>query len=173
MSLATKLTQHLKQSKLRFSVVPHKTVFTAYDLAQTLKVKLNGIAKTLLLKVHAPSKVSDDPKIAKGTQHFLAVLPAHLRLDVNKVKALLGAKKVSIASEKDMGTALKVKPGALTAFGSLHKLRVVMDTSLLKTREALFGSGSFTESLKLKVKDFHKREQPITGDIAEKKKKKK
>ncbi len=171
MSIPAKLTAYLKARKLPFQVVEHKTVFTAYDLAQTLKVKLNEIAKTLLLKVRDPKPASDDPKLQPGSHHFLAVVPAHFRVDLQKVKKLLGAKQVSIASESEMTKTLKQKAGSQTPFGSFHKLQVVMDKTLLKTSQALFGAGSFTESLRLKVKDYHRAERPITGDIAEKKKK--
>lgn len=169
MSLLTNVTQHLKRNKVRFEVVSHKTVYTAFDLAQTLKTKLQTVAKTLLIKVHQPKKLSDAPDAHPGSDHFLAVLPGHLRLDLNKVKKLLGAKQVRIASEGEMAKTLKVKPGALTPFGSLHRVRVLMDRALLKTTHALFGAGSFTQSLRLKVKDFHQTEKPLTGDISRKK----
>lgn len=169
MSLPAKLQNLLKQRKLTFGVVPHKTVFTAYDVSQTLKVKLSEVAKTLLLKVHAPKKLSREGEQPKDAHYVLAVLPAHLRLDLEKVKKFLGAKKVAITSESEMTEALKVKPGALTPFGTLHRLNVIMDKTLLKVSQALFGAGSFTESLRLKVKDYQRTEQPLTGDIASKK----
>lgn len=167
-TLAT-LKKHLTKRKVRFDVVTHKKVFTVHDLGQTLKIKLNTIAKTLLLKVDRPAKLSEDPAVVRATKYLLVVVPAHLRLDLAKVKKILGAKNVSIASEKDMTNVMKVKPGALTPFGTLHKLGVLMDKALLRVPKALFGSGSFTESLRLKVKDFHKHEQPLTGDVTEKK----
>lgn len=154
MPIPKKLLTSLDKAKATYEVVKHKTVFTAYDLAQTTKHKLQEIAKTLLVK-------------ADG-QHVLVVLPAHLRLDLVKLKKLLGAKKVQISTEKDMAKSLKVKPGAITPFGSLHKLEVVVDKSLTKVQKAIFGAGSFTESLRLKVKDFLKLENPKSGNIGKK-----
>lgn len=168
MKIPPKLQAYLKQHKLAPEIVEHKTVFTAYDLAQTLKVKLDTVAKTLLLKVQQPKAVSADEREQKATRHILAVLPASRRLDLVKVKKVLKAKSVSIASEKDITKALSLKPGSQTPFGSLHGLRVVMDTALLKTSRALFSAGHFTASLRLKVKDYHKAEQPLLGDIGKK-----
>ncbi|MBI3115672.1 MAG: hypothetical protein HYZ09_04255 [Candidatus Kerfeldbacteria bacterium] len=173
MSIPAQLQRYLKKQKLKFDVVEHKTIYTAYDLAQTTKEKLQAVAKTLVLKVHEPKKLSDDPQEQKGIHHVLAVLPAHVRVDLAKVKKLLGAKKVTIASEKEVAQATKGEAGAQTPFGGHHRLKVVMDAGLRKVGHALFGAGSFTHSLRLKVKDFERSEQPVTGAIAEKPKRKK
>ncbi len=152
MAIPARVTKHLETLKLKHAVVPHRTVFTVYDLAQTLKVKLNTIAKSLLVKT--------DLGLA------IVVVPAHKRLDFTAVKKALGAKKVELASEKDMVKKLKVKPGALTAFGTLHKLPLVVDRGLAKTEQLLFSAGSFTESLRLKVKPYLKTQDPTIAPIA-------
>lgn len=152
MPISAKIRNYLDKNKVKHEVVPHRTVFTVYDLAQTLKVKLNTVVKTLLVKTD------------KG--YALAILPGHRRLDIKALQKALGAKKLSIANEKDMTTKFKMKPGTMTAFGSLNKLVVVVDKSLLKTEKMLFGAGSFTESLRLKMKDYVKAEQPTTANIS-------
>ena len=149
MPIPVKVLNHLKKSKTPHEIIEHKTVFTAYDLAQTLREKLSNIAKTLFIKVDKEYKV--------------IVIPAHYRLDIQKLKKLLKAKKISIASEKDMQKQLKVKPGALSPFGSVYKVGVVVDKSLEKLQKAIFKAGSFTESFRMKVKDFIKLEQPVVG----------
>lgn len=153
MPIPAKVSNHLEKNKVKYDVVPHKTVFTVYDLAQTTKVTLNTIAKTLLVK-------------ADKTYH-LVVLPAHKRLNLAAVKKLTQAKTVLLAKEKDMATKFKMKPGAMTPFGSLHKVAVILDKGLLKSEKVLMGAGSFTESLRVKMKDYVKAEQPTTGNISE------
>lgn len=153
MPIPAKVTNHLDKNKVKYDVVPHKTVFTVYDLAQTTKEKMNTIAKTLLVK-------------ADKTYH-LVVLPAHRRLNLAAIKKLTNAKTVILAKEKDMVTKFKMKPGAMTPFGSLHKVAVILDRGLLKTTKVLMGAGSFTESLRVKVKDYVKSEQPTVGNISE------
>ncbi|MFZ6035791.1 MAG: aminoacyl-tRNA deacylase [Patescibacteria group bacterium] len=144
MPIPKKVISFLEKNGLPYEVVAHRTVYTAYDLAQTLKAKLQEIAKTLLVKV--------------DREYFLVIVPAHYKLDVSKVKKLFRAKKVSIASEGEMKRKFKVKPGAMTAFGTVHTVGVVMDKALLKAQKVLFGAGSFTESVRMKVKDFIKLE---------------
>jgi len=158
MPIPVKVTNYLTKLKIKNEVVPHKTVFTVYDLAQTLKVKLNGIVKTLLIKA--------------DREYKLVLLPAHRRLDLKALQKLLGVKKVTLAKESDMAREMKVKPGALTPFGKLHKLGVVLDKSLMKTEKMLFGAGSFTESIRVKVKDYLKAEEPQVGAVSEAAKKK-
>lgn len=149
MSIPSKVLSHLTKAKVPHEVVTHKKVFTAYDLAQTMREKLQNIVKSLFIKVDKEYKI--------------IVIPAHYRLDVQKLKKLLKAKKISIASEKEMQKQLKVKPGALSPFGSVYKVGVVADKSLEKLQKAIFQAGSFTESLRMKVKDFIKLEQPVVG----------
>lgn len=157
MAIPAKVTTYLQKFKIKHDVVEHKTVFTVYDLSQTLKIKMNEIVKTLLIKA--------------DSEYKLVLLSAHRRLNLDAVKKLLGAKKVTIAKEADMTREMKVKPGALTPFGKLHKLGVVVDKGLLKTQKALFGAGSFTESIRMKMKDFIKLEDPTVGNISEAQKK--
>jgi Ala-tRNA(Pro) deacylase len=155
MAISKKLLGHLDKNKIKYEILKHKTVFTAYDLAQTMKEKIQGIAKTLLVKA--------------DKKYYLVVIPAHYKLDFGKVKKLLKVKKVDIAKEKEMQTKYNVKPGAMTAFGTIHKAEMLVDKSLLKAKQMIFSAGSFTESLRLKVKDYIKAENPQTGDIGKKK----
>lgn len=159
MAVPKKLLNHLDKNNTKFEVVEHRTVYTAYDLAQTMKKKLQEVAKTLLIKA--------------DKQYYLVVIPAHYKLDFAKIKKFLKAKKVQIAKESEMKSKFKVKPGAITPFGSIHKVEVLVDKALLKTRDVFFGAGSFTDSIRMKVKDFLKLEQAQTGTISIRDKKKK
>ncbi len=154
MSISAKLQKHLVANKVVYDVVPHKTVFTVYDLAQTTKVKLNTIIKTLLVKA--------------DKDYILVALPAHLRLDLVALKKFLKAKKVDLAKEKDMVAKFKVKAGAMLPFGSMYKIGMVADKSLLKAEKVLMSGGSFTESLHLKMKSYLKAEQPQMAKIGKK-----
>lgn len=154
MSIPKKIQNHLDKNKVKYDVLAHKCVFTAYDLANTTKRKLSEIAKTLLVKADA--------------RYVLVVLPAHYRLDLAKLKKVLKAKKVTIARENVMQKVFKVKPGAMTPFGTLHKTEVLVDKALTKTKEAIFSAGSFTDSLKMKVKDFVDLEEAKLETFAKK-----
>lgn len=161
MPIPKQIINYLDKRNAKYAIVTHKKVFTAYDAAQTLRRKLDDIVKNLLIKTD------------KG--FILVLLPASKRLDMNKLKKLMnakgkGIKKVEIPKEGVMVRVLKVKPGALSAFGALHKLEVYMDKGLRKAKKAIFSSGSFNESLEMAMNEFEKLEKPVVGAFSEVKK---
>lgn len=160
------LQNYLKKIGVNAEAVAHKTVFTAYDLAQTTKFKLQDIAKTILVKV--------EPFYGeKKSKYVIAVLPASHQIDFAKLKKILHVKKVAIPKEQAMVKIYHIKAGALTPFGAIHKSTpVVIDRALLKSKKILVKSGSFTESLLIKGKDFIKATSGALAVFAKKAKKK-
>ena len=152
MAIPKKTKSYLDKKLAKYDEITHKTVYTAYDAASTLRRELKEIAKSLL--------------IAADKAYVLVIIPAHMRLDMSKLKKALSAKKVSIPNEKVMVKVFKVKPGAMTAFGGLHKLEVVVDKSLVKTKDVIFSAGNFTDSIRMKVKDFIAMEEAKLASIA-------
>ena len=143
--IGKKVLDYLGKQKIPFEVLGHKKVFTAYDLSQTLKEDLHRIAKTLLVKA--------------DKNYVIVILPAAFKVDLAKLKKALSAKKLSIPKEEVIVKVLKVKVGGLTPFGALHKVETVADKSLLKTQHMIINAGSFTQSLRLKVKDYLRAEE--------------
>ncbi|MBI2645357.1 YbaK/EbsC family protein [Candidatus Uhrbacteria bacterium] len=158
MPIPKKLVSYLTNKSLHHEIVPHKTVYTAFDVAATLRVPLTAIAKVLLLK-------SD-----KG--FLIAVLSAGHLLDMKKIAKLAGAKKIRIPSEKELWAFLKKKKAALTSFGGYHKVPVFLDTKFSKNIHGFFPSGSFTESFRILLKHFVLAEKPTSGAFSIVRKKK-
>jgi hypothetical protein len=69
-----------------------------------------------------------------------------------------------------MEKALNLKAGALTAFGNLHKVNVIVDKNLEKVKKAVFSSGSLNHSVEIAVKDFIKMENAVLDSFGVKKK---
>jgi prolyl-tRNA editing enzyme YbaK/EbsC (Cys-tRNA(Pro) deacylase) len=163
--LPAKLVKYLEKAGVKHEILEHKTVYTAYDAAATMKKKLNEIAKSLLVKA--------------DRDYYLVILPADYNLDFKKLGKCIGmqtkkpVKAVKIPGEKIMENLLKVKAGAMSAFGGLHKLPVIMDKGLAKAKKAVFSSGSFNHSVEMAVKDFIKMENAVLGSFGVKKKIKK
>ncbi|MBN1325688.1 YbaK/EbsC family protein [Candidatus Falkowbacteria bacterium] len=161
MAIPKEIIKYLDKRKAKYAIVTHKKVYTAYDAAQTLRKKLDEIAKNLLVKTD------------KG--FVVVILPASKRLDLGALKKLMnakgmGVKKVEIPKEMIMVRLLKIKPGALPAFGSFHDLQVYMDKTMQKAKKVIFPTGSFTDSVEMAVKEFEKLEQPVIGAFSEAKK---
>lgn len=154
MAIAKNLEKLLKQNKIKYEVVEHKKVFTAFDSAETQHEKLSEVAKAVLLK---------------GKKNlYLAVLPAGNNCDF-KALSKLAEDKLSMAKEKDINTQLKTKIGLIPPFGSLFKLPIFLDKKLLKNKKINLPAGSYTESVIMNMKDYQKLENPIAGNFAVKK----
>ncbi|MFA5953927.1 MAG: YbaK/EbsC family protein [Patescibacteria group bacterium] len=145
-----KIQTYLKKIEVDTEVIVHKTVYTAYDLAKTTGLKLEQIAKTVLLKV--------EPLYGETkSKYIMVLLPASHQLNLPKLKKILKVKKISIVNESVMAKVFKVKAGAMTAFGPVHaNIPVLIDKTLLKVKKIVARSGSFTDSLLIKGKDFVK-----------------
>lgn len=156
MAIPKRLLNALAKHKVRFRVLPHKTVYTAYDLATTLGEDLKKVAKTLLVRA--------------DRRYVLVVLPASARLDLKALAKLLKAKAVSISPETAI-KRLKVVPGTTPPFGSLLGVTVALENTLAKASDIIVRAGSLTESIGMKVKDFVKMESPTLGAFQEKAKK--
>jgi Ala-tRNA(Pro) deacylase len=157
-----KLAKYLDKAGVGHKILEHKTVYTAFDAASTMKKKLDEIAKSLL--------------VMADKNYYLVILPAGYNLDFKKLGKLIGkeigkpVKAVKIPSEKVMVNALKIKTGAVTAFGGVYKLPVIVESKLAKAKNAIFSSGSFNHSIEMAVKDFAKLENAVMGEFGIKKK---
>ncbi len=152
MALPAKVKKYLDATGVDYEALVHKTVYTAYDAAQTLKKELKEIAKTILIEA--------------DKTHVLLVLPADKKIDMEKLKKALGAKKISIPSEKVMIKVLKIQPGTLSSFGKLHNLEVVVDKAMLNAQKMVVSTGSFTDSVFMKVKDFIQSQEAHLANVA-------
>ncbi len=150
-----KLLNYLNKAKVSYKTIKHKTVYTAYDAAQTMKAKLNEVAKTLVVKA--------------DKFYVLVVLPASHKLDLGKLKKFLKVKKIEIAKEKVMQTVFKVKPGVITPFGELYKIPVYIDKALLKAKKIIASAGTYEDSVIMTVKNFIKAAKGTVGDFGKKK----
>lgn len=136
MALPQKIKKFLDEKKAKYEILEHKTVFTAFDKAQTLKVPEKIIGKTLVMKVNG--------KLA------LVLISASQNLDLKKFKKKTKYKKVDFVSEKLIKTKLKgVKVGAIPPFGILWNLPTFVDKNLMKNPKIIVNGGDYKFSLKI------------------------
>lgn len=154
--LENKVTKLLDQAKIRYKTLKHKVVFTAHDVGATTKKKLGEIAKVVLVKA--------------DKDFVLIVLPAGKYVDFSGIKKVLKAKKVSMASEKDIEKYLKTKVGLLHPFGSEYNLQTLLDKGMSRSKKMIASAGTFTDSVEIALKDFEKLIKPIKGVFSKAKK---
>jgi prolyl-tRNA editing enzyme YbaK/EbsC (Cys-tRNA(Pro) deacylase) len=154
--LSNDLTKFLDKTKVKYNLLKHKVVYTAHDLAQTTKRKLSDIAKVVLVRA--------------DKDFVLIVLPAGKYLDLKGIKTALKAKKVSLATEKEIKAKLKTKIGLLHPFGSQYNVKTLLDKGMSKSKKLISSAGSYTDSFELSMKDFEKLVLPIKGAFSKKNK---
>lgn len=169
--LSNQITKLLDEAKVKYNILEHKIVFTAHDVSATTKKKLGEIAKVVLVKVTGSRPVIlnavKDPLNSKD-YFALIILPAGKYVDFFGIKKALKAKKVSMASEKDITKYLKTKVGLLHPFGSVYNLQTLLDKGLSRAKKMIASAGTYTHSVELAVKDFEKLVKPVKGVFAKK-----
>ncbi|MFA6466684.1 MAG: YbaK/EbsC family protein [Patescibacteria group bacterium] len=160
--LPAKIIKYLAKAGIKHDLLEHKTVYTAIDAATTMRKKVDEIAKALLVKA--------------DKDYYMIILPADQNLDMEKLKKVLSKaqqkeiKVVKIPGEKIARDVLKVKSEAISAFGSLYKLPVIVEKKMSKLKKAVFSSDSFNHSVEMAVKDFISLEKAMVDSFGVKKK---
>lgn len=143
MPIPKKIINFLEKAKIKYEPLNHRTVYTAYDKAQTLKIPQSLVGKTLIMKID---------KIL-----VLVLIPANKILDKNKFKKFSKGKKIDFARESLIKSKIKgAKVGAVPPFGSLWKLKTFVDRSLIKQAKIIINGGNYQCSIRIKSGDFKK-----------------
>jgi len=153
MAVSEKLRAFLASSKIRYTVARHPVAYTAQEIAAAQHVPGRQLAKSVLVKTD------------RGPT--LAVLPAVHLIDLKKLKTVLGAKQLTIAKEADIKQQFPdIEVGAMSPFGNLYGVAVVVDRGLGEAEEIVFNGGSHTETIKLRYRDFASLVKPKTDAFA-------
>lgn len=165
MAIAKKLINYLVDNKYKYEIIPHRTTYTAWDTAQTEKVKPQEVAKSLVLKA--------------GSDYLLAVISSSRNLDKKKFLKTLNAerkrkgekniKKIELAKENWMKKNIFGKVGATPPFAGFLKKVVFMDKLILKNKKIYLGSGEYDAALRISASQYLKTEKPAMGNFSAKK----
>ncbi|MCA9477594.1 MAG: hypothetical protein KC535_00420 [Nanoarchaeota archaeon] len=83
----------------------------------------------------------------KSGAFFQAVVPAHQRISLKKLKKILGEKNVSLAHPQEVLSLSDCVVGSVPPFGSLWNIRVFVDRSLLDIDQVIFSAGTLEDSI--------------------------
>lgn len=137
-----------------FESIEHQPTFDAFSLAETVHVVLQEVAKPVLLWV--------------DNGYVLVVLPASKSVDLMRIKQLLDAEHVELASEAECGHEfVDCEFGARLPFGSQYGLRTLMDESLHDDDEIVFEGNTHRQAIRMKRADYVKLEKPWVVGVAQ------
>ena len=138
-----KVIEFLKTSGIQFSHHSHKPVRTSKEAAEERGVDMGSGAKALLIKYSGKDS---------GQGYALLVMSASRKVAWKNVKENLGTKNVSFAPVPEVMNVTGCVPGAVPPFGSVFKVKTLVDPSLEKQGEIInFNCGLQSQSVSMKT----------------------
>lgn len=160
--ISSKILNYLEKSKYKYEIIEHRTTYTAWDTAQTEKVKPQEVAKALVMMADKES--------------IIAVLSSNRNLDKKKLlktvndfrkkQGLKSCKKIDFAKESWMKKNLPGKVGATPPFREILKTDIYFDKLLAKCKKIYVGSGEYDASIRVATSQYLKNEKPVLGNFS-------
>ena len=185
MPIPKSILKFLDKNKIKYEIIKHRIVYTAYDKAATLGLKPQQVAKTVIINLD-------------NKDHALALIPANKNLDKKKFLKIVNAWKAKqvaadshgririardrrtsarysradFAKEQWMKKVLRgIKLGATPPFGVLYKLPTFIDNALTNQPKLIVNAGDYQNSLKITPAALFKLDKTVTkGSFSQAKK---
>jgi CheY-like chemotaxis protein/prolyl-tRNA editing enzyme YbaK/EbsC (Cys-tRNA(Pro) deacylase) len=131
----------------------HPPVFSASHLAHVEHVTGRRVAKIVFLN-------------ARG-HPVMVVLPAVARVDVERVRSVLGEPELRLATEAEIAGWFKgCQPGCVPPFRLRSDLRILLDRGLAHLGEIILPGGMPEVSLAVRFRDWYRAVRPGVGRFA-------
>jgi Ala-tRNA(Pro) deacylase len=149
-----KIIALLDASGLRYELFEHEHVHTSHDAARIRGTKLEEAAKAIVLETGSGKIVQ-------------CIVSGHRKLDLKKVKLLLGEKNISLASPEKVLAATGCTVGSVPPFGNLFSppLSVYADQDVFSRDYVVFSAGSHNHTVRMLAHDWAAMAQPKIVDI--------
>jgi Cys-tRNA(Pro)/Cys-tRNA(Cys) deacylase len=142
------VTKTLPMELLEQKGIPYEThqhedaCYTAEDVAQDLGIPITQVVKAMLVR-------------CDGNWYVLTVLPGDKRLDLEKVRAVVGARKVNLASKQEVERITGYTVGAVSVLGLRQGgVLTFVDQAVLEQEQVVISSGRLDAGLTLSTEDM-------------------
>ena len=141
MATATWIKNMLEKRGVAYEELHHRVAFTAQQVAQSEHVSGHCLAKVVIA-------------MADGRPVEL-ILPASRRIALDRVRRLLGADVVRLASEAEMDQIFTdCETGAIPPLRHWQDVTVMMDASMAGAQDLVFQAGTHEDAIRLKFQDW-------------------
>ena len=149
------LSAYLTAHGVRHEIVEHAPAFTASSEARAASVPPDQAAKTIVLQDHGA--------------YLLALVPASERLDLHKLRRLLGASKsLRLAGEDEIAEHFaQFEVGAVPPVGDAAFAGEIIDRRLAALDQMLCSAGDHRHSVRVSPADVVRLAGARVGDICE------
>ena len=146
------LDESLRKAHIPFTAFQHPAAFGAQKQAALSHVRGRSWAKTVVCVADAHS--------------ILAVVPAHLKVDLERLRTLADVAKLRLAGEEELADLCPdCELGAISPFVTREVLRVFVDRSFVGDPEMVFSAGTHTDAIRVHYGDFVELTRAIVGSI--------
>lgn len=142
----------LTKNEAKYVTEHHEATITSEDASRVRGVSMHAGAKALVIRGK------------KTGTHWLFVIPADLRFDAKRAKALVGE---SLSFAQDPETVTGCVRGSVPPLGSVIGLKTYCDKRLAENETIHFNAGSLTDSVSMPYADYLRIEKPEIADVAE------
>ena len=149
------VTDVLAERGAHYELLPHRYTVTARAEARALGLEPKEVAKTI---------------VVRGPSGYLrVVLPASERVDLGKLRALLGTDgDIRLATQAELAAAYPgFELGAVPPLGGPAGDTVFVDLRLTRHASLVFEAGSHEESMRLKTDDLLELADARITDVCE------
>jgi Ala-tRNA(Pro) deacylase len=138
--VTVRLERWLREAGVAFEIIEHAPVRTSEEAARVRGTPLEAGAKALVVR-------ADD-------RFVHCVLPAHLKIDNGRLRAIVGTRKLRFATSVELHDLTGCAPGAVPPFGNLFGLPVLVDEALCRNERVAFNAGSNAVSIIMRCHDL-------------------
>jgi Ala-tRNA(Pro) deacylase len=154
MATATWIREELDRQGVAYQELHHSDAFTAQEVARKEHVSGHRVAKVVCV-------------LADG-QPFELVLPASRRVCLDRVREVLGAQEVRLASEEELGRCFPdCEIGAIPALRHWRGVDVIMDGHLCRGGDIFFLGGTHRDAIRIKFDDWFAMVNPRVELLSE------
>jgi Ala-tRNA(Pro) deacylase len=145
--------EFLKQNQVSFNLQKHPTTHSAQELAESLHVSGDRVAKSVVL--------------AADGKYVLALLPASQYIDMVRARQSLAAKELKLAREDEIASLFRdCDLGSIPPFGSQYGLQTVVDSSFTGDQNIVFEGNHHDEAIVMSLREFERIEHPRTAHLS-------
>jgi len=150
MGLPARLADVLKRERMPYTVFRHPPAYTALEQAQLSHIRGRCAAKVVIC-------MADD-------QPVQAIVPAHYRVDLERLRQLAGAFTIRLALEEEIAAMYpEFEVGAAPPLGTMYGHRVFVEECFVGEPEMVFDAGTHTVSVCMHFSDFAEMVKPVIG----------
>jgi Ala-tRNA(Pro) deacylase len=154
MATITWIKSMLDRRGIAYEERHHRAAFSAQEVAQSEHISGHRVAKVVVA-------------LADGRPVEL-ILPASRRVALDRLKELLVAEEVRLASEAEMGRIFgDCETGAIPPLRHWKDVAVLMDASMPDAGDLVFQAGTHEDAIRLNVRDWLGLVEPLVGSFSE------